>query len=211
MQDPAAILEDARRAPARTDLGPYLEAVRTLRVKKWSWREIAEFLNTRGVETDHTKLLRFIQKHEKRFQIPSADAYYQALKKVRSASRLGAGPLAMLRHLYVAHNRTATYTELSLAAAQVGAKVSKERPHLYANREFGKLGKRLGLTIGMEFLPSSNREQPFYSSSIGVGSSTTPEGGEFELVMHHELAKALNRLFVEEPDIWNSTEEEGDD
>ena len=51
--------------------------------------------------------------------------------------------------------------------------------------------------IGMEFLPSSSRDAPFYSSSIGVGSFVTPEGAEFELVMHHELAKALDRLLTE--------------
>jgi hypothetical protein len=206
MHDPAAVLEEARRAPARTELGPYLESVRTLRGKKWSWREIADFLKERGVDTDHTKLIRFVQKHEKRWQVPSADAYYEALKQLRKGGKVGAGKWAMLRHLYLAHNRTSTYTLLAEAAARSGAKVPSERPHNYANLEFGKLGKLLGQTLGMEFLPSSNREEPFYSSSLGVGSSTTPEGGEFELVMHHELAKALDRLVVEDKELFKQTD-----
>jgi hypothetical protein len=53
----------------------------------------------------------------------------------------------------------------------------------------------LGETLDMEFLPSSQREAPFHSSSIGVGSSTTPDGAEFELFMHHGLAKALGQIF----------------
>jgi hypothetical protein len=206
MQDPAAVLAEARRAPARTELGPYMESIKTLRDKKWSWREIADFLKERGVDTDHTKLIRFAQKHEKRWTTPTADAYYGALKQLRKGGKVGAGKWAMLKHLYVAHNRTSTYTELAQAAARGGVKVPPERPHNYANLEFGKLGKLLGQALDMEFLPSSNRDQPFYSSSIGVGSSTTPDGGEFELVMHHELAKALDRLVVEDKDFFKQSD-----
>jgi hypothetical protein len=103
----------------------------------------------------------------------------------------------------MAHNRTSTYTELALAAARRGANVPEERPHNYANLEFGKFAKELGQALAMEFLPSGNREVPFYSSSIGVSSSTTPDGAEFELVMHHELAKALDRLTVEDKNFLN--------
>lgn len=46
----------------------------------------------------------------------------------------------------------------------------------------------------MEFLPGTKRETLLYSSSIGVGNSATPAGAEFELVRHHELAKAIDRL-----------------
>lgn len=197
MYSPEAVLEEARQAPARTDLAPYLDAIKTLRQKKWSWREVAEFLRERGVDTDHTKLLRFMQKHEKRWQVPPSAAYYQALTQLRSTGKLVSPQWDMLLFLHAAHNRTATYTELAQAAARAGAKVSEERPHTFANRRFGEFGKVLGLALGMEFLPSSRRDAPFYSSSIGVGSSVTPEGAEFELVMHHELAKALDRLLSE--------------
>ena len=198
MTTPEALLEKARSAPAKTDLSQHLEAIKTLREKKWSWREIAAFLKDNGVDTDHTKLLRFIQKSESRWTVPSSEDYYAALKSLQKAGKLGGPALAMLQHLYEAHNRTSTYTQLALAAARHGVKVSESRPHVYANREFGTLGKELGLVLGMEFLPSSKRDAPFYSSSIGVGSSVTPEGAEFELVMHHELSKALDRLVAKE-------------
>lgn len=198
MHSPEAVLEQARRAPARTDLGPYLDSIRTLREKKWSWREVAEFLKERGVDTDHTKLLRFVQKHENRWRVPHAEAYYEALKRLRARGKLSGPHWEMVLFLYRAHNRSVTYTELANAAARAGAKVPQERPHIYANRNFGEAGKLLGQAVGMEFLPSSRRDAPFYSSSIGVGSSVTPEGAEFELVMHHELAKALDRLLAED-------------
>lgn len=194
MPSPEEMLSDALAAPARTDLAPHVESIRALRQKKWSWREVADFLRERGVETDHSKLLRFMQKHEQRWRVPDSASYERALTKLVSKGKLKGPQMAMLQHLYEAHNRTATYTELANAAGRAGGNVPAERPHVYANLEFGKLGKLLGETLGMEFLPSSKRDAPFYSSSIGVGSSTTPEGAEFELVMHHELAKALNRL-----------------
>lgn len=199
MTDPASILDDAIKAPGRSNLEPHLSAIRELREnKKWTWREIADFLTERGVETDHTKLLRFMQRVDSRLKVPTADEYYEALQKLRRAGALESTQWAMLWHLYRTHNRTATYTELSHAAARAGAKVSDARPHTYANLEFGKLGKLLGDTVGMEFWPSSIRDKPFYSSAIGAGSSLTPPGGEFQLVMHHELAKALDRLHTEE-------------
>ena len=197
MHSPEAVLEEARQAPARTDLAPHLDAIKTLRQKKWSWREVAEFLRERGVDTDHTKLLLFMQKHENRWRVPDSAAYYQALTQLRSTGKLVSPQWDMLLFLHATHNRTATYTELAQSAARAGANVSERKPHVYANRRFGEVGKVLGLTMGMEFLPSSSRDAPFYSSSIGVGSFVTPEGAEFELVMHHELAKALDRLLTE--------------
>jgi len=194
MPSPEELLRDALAAPARTDLAPHVDAIKALREKKWSWREIADFLRERGVDTDHTKLLRFMQKHEQRWHVPDSTRYEQVLRKLMVSGKLKGPQMAMLHHLYEAHNRTATYTELANAAARAGGNVPAERPHVYANLEFGKLGKLLGEALGMGFLPSSKRDAPFYSSSIGVGSSTTAEGAEFELVMHHELAKALDRL-----------------
>lgn len=195
MHTPQSVLNEALNAPQRGDLAQYVDAIKALREKKWSWREIAEFLTERGVETDHTKVLRFMQKLESRWTVPTAEAYYKAIAKLKGQGKLAGPQWEMLVFLYKAHNRTATYTELANAAAAAGAKVSGERPHTYANLEFGKLGKKLGDAVGMSFLPSSRRDAPFYSSSIGVGSSVTPDGAEFELVMHHELAKALDRFF----------------
>ena len=197
MQSPQAVLEEARQAPARADLSAHLDAINTLREKKWSWREVAEFLKERGVDTDHTKLIRFMQKHQSRWQVPDAASYYKGLTQLRATGKLASPQWDMLLFLHNAHNRTATYTQLAHAAARAGASVSAERPRIYANRRFGEVGKLLGQAVGMEFLPSSTRETPFYSSAIGVGSAVTPVGAEFELVMHHELAKALDRLFFE--------------
>ena len=186
MHSPASILEEALKAPTRSSaIAPYSEAIRALRLKEWSWREISAFLKERGVEVDHTKLLRFMQRLEKRWQIPTAEAYHDALLVLRRTGKLSAGHWDMLMRLYGAHNRTSTYTELAQAAGRGGAKVSEERPHIYANREFGRLGRLLGEVLGMEFQQSSDRDKPFYSSSIGIGSSATPEGAEFEMVMHH--------------------------
>ena len=98
MRDPEAVLEEARVAPARVELAPYLDAIKTLRNKKWSWREIAEFLKERGIDTDHTKLIRFMQKHEKRWQVPSAEQYYATLRQLRKTGRVAAGKWAMLEH-----------------------------------------------------------------------------------------------------------------
>ena len=202
MLDPDVLLDEAQKAaPRRTKLAPYLESIRTLRDKQWSWREIAEFLRERGVVTDHTRLLRFAQRHGQPWRVPSADKYYEALKQALLARKVAAAKWAMLMHLYRAHNRCATYTSLANAAAQAGAKVPAHRPNVYADLEFGKLGKLLGQAVGIEFLPSGNRDQPFFSSAIGIASSATPDGGEFELVMHHELAKALDRLLSEYKDV----------
>lgn len=189
-----SILADAVGAPERTDLAAHAEAIRTLRDKNWSWREIAEFLRERGLETDHTKLIRFMAKHEERFDVPDSGRYHDALRSLIEKGQISKARWAMLRHLYDAHNRTATYSELALAAARAGVEVSKEQPHKYANLEFGKLGKLLGQTLGMEFLPSGKRDGSFYSSSIGADSSIRRPSAEYELVMHHELAKALDRL-----------------
>jgi len=198
MKSPDSVLEDALDASPKNDLHPYREAIKALRDKGYSWRESAQWLGERGIHTDHTKLLRFWQKYGDRWQVPAAEAYYSALKQLRSQSQISKPQWDMLMFLYTAHNRTATYTQLALAAKQGGAKVQDHLPHNYANRFFGGLGKRIGEALGMDFLQSDARNAPFYSSSIGVGSTVTPEGAEFEIVMHHELAKALDRLKAED-------------
>ncbi|KDR37653.1 hypothetical protein BG61_10120 [Caballeronia glathei] len=136
-------------------------------------------------------------KNEERFDVPDSGRYYDALRSLIEKEQISKVRWAMLCHLFEAHNRTATYSELAIAAARAGGSVPKEQPHTYANLEFGKLGKLLGQTIGMEFLPNTKRDGPFYSSSIGADSSIRPRRAEYELVMHHELAKALDRLLRE--------------
>lgn len=194
------ILEAAQNAPSKDSLEEHLPTIETLRGKGYTWREIAAFLTEHGVPTDHSKVFRLVTKHERlesemaAFTVPSADDYVRGLKALEKAKRIPKSAKAMLGCHFHAHNRTVTYTQLAQAAAEAegldGAKVS----HRAANMTYGKLGRALGEELDMTFLPSETRKAPFYSSSLGVGSSVTPDGGEFELVMHHELAKALQQL-----------------
>ena len=49
-------------------------------------------------------------------------------------------------------------------------------------------------TGGFAFEESEQRlEEPFYSDALGM-KNPWPRGAAFELVMHHKLAKALDRL-----------------
>ncbi len=54
------ILQDALKAPAKSPLAAQRESVDLLRVKGYSWREIASFLSERGVKADHTSLYRLV-------------------------------------------------------------------------------------------------------------------------------------------------------
>ena len=56
-------------------------------------------------------------------------------------------------------------------------------------------GNRRGVAnhLDMSFAPDEYGKS-FYSSALGLGNPMTPVGAEFELVMHHELAKALEQL-----------------
>lgn len=52
------ITAEARAAAPKVQLEEYREAVEALRKKGYTWREIASFLNERGVSTDHTRIYR---------------------------------------------------------------------------------------------------------------------------------------------------------
>jgi hypothetical protein len=90
----------------------------------------------------------------------------------------------MLKAHYEHSNRSITYTELTTAAGFEG--------HEYANRWYGQLGRDLGEAVGFTFAPKVYHDGNFYSSSIGMPNAYG--GEEFELVMHHELAKAIDEL-----------------
>lgn len=173
------ILNDATSAKPRESLSSHREAVKVLRDKGYSWREIADFLHERGVETDHTKLYRFMQRPDD-FEVPSADRYVEVLASLK----ISAVQLKMLEAHYKAHNRAITYTEL--------AKASGADSHRAANSSYGKLGRTLGEALEMNFFQAG--ESPFYSSSLGMANPFRSEGSHFQLVMHHELAKAIQQL-----------------
>ncbi|MBO6574456.1 MAG: hypothetical protein JJ896_03495 [Rhodothermales bacterium] len=52
------LLAAAREAPQQNRLDDLAEVVETLRTKGYSWRQVAEFLQERGIQTDHTRLFR---------------------------------------------------------------------------------------------------------------------------------------------------------
>lgn len=52
------ILAAAQAAPPKARLQDHREAVQALRDKGFTWREIADFLTTQGVPTDHTRVYR---------------------------------------------------------------------------------------------------------------------------------------------------------
>lgn len=178
------ILSDARSAPAKGTLEAHREAILLLRNKGYTWREVADFLAERGVQADHTKVFRFIAKSQPRsapVSVPSAETYKKALSEIR----INDAQLAMLKAHFEAPNRSITYTQLATAAGY--------NDHAVANRQYGQLGRDVGEAVGFQFADSESRPgEKFYSSSLGMPNSYT--AGDFQLVMHHELAKAIETL-----------------
>lgn len=186
----AAILKDALRAESHESLAEHRETIEVLRGKDYSWRDIAQFLVERGVETDHTKIFRFMKQRgriamsPKVLVVPSAEKYVTALESIKD--KIGDHQMEMLRYHFNAHNRTATFGDLG---RHVGYKNEDG-----ANLHYGKLGALLGETVGMEF-DRFEDGTPFLSSAIGSGSHfAQTDTGHFQLIMHHELAKALDQL-----------------
>ena len=63
--NPKEILADAKVAKPKPRIEAYRETVVTLRDKGYTWREIADFLNERGVSIDHTRIYRNFGKKQK--------------------------------------------------------------------------------------------------------------------------------------------------
>ena len=66
MVDRDQILEAAKAATSKVRLEEHREAVEVLREKGFTWREIADFLNEQGVQTDHTRVYRMFGEKPKR-------------------------------------------------------------------------------------------------------------------------------------------------
>lgn len=182
MSSPREILREALSLPDKDALSPHLAAICALREKNYSWRDIADFLRARGVETEHTKVFRLYTKHRSQvMSIPDAHTYADGLRAIK----LTAAQSQMLQFHYRAHNRTVTYTEL--------AKATGSADHRTANSAYGKLGRMLGEAIGFTFPIAGDRGEPFYSGSIGIDAPRTATN-EYRLMMHHELAKAIDLL-----------------
>lgn len=193
MNNPVDVLKAAIEAPRRDDvLSRHAETITVLQAKGFSFRHIAEFLTARGVLSergmpiDHTRVFRFVnakKTDEVELEVPTAATYALALQSIGITEK----QRTMLGKHYLAHNRTITYTELAEAAGSPR--------HQTANMLYGKLGRKLGEAIeGFRFAQAEVRDDPFYSSSIGMGMAGALKGKEFRLVMHHELAMAIEIL-----------------
>lgn len=202
MTNLSQILKDIEQIQPRVELDTLYPAVVQLRLKNFAWREIAEFLNERGIDTDHSKVFRMFSRIEQKnaFVVPANQAYAAALNDLSTKKKLNASALAMLEHHFHAHNRTVTYTQLAQAAhdKEIPDLKADQQPVSYktANLVYGKLGRLLGETIDKSFMfaPTNDRGGLFYSSALGLENPMSPEGSEFQLVMHHELAKAIDSL-----------------
>lgn len=182
-----SILNEAQAAPVKGGLDVHREAILVLRDKGYTWREIADFLAKRGVQTDHTKIYRLINKtnsRKKQMTMPNADAYQKALTQINITDK----QKLMLKAHFQAKNRSITYTELASAAGYEN--------HEAANSQYGQLGHLLGDAVDYEFVDlDTNSGRKFYSSSIGMGMPDAYKtSDEFQLVMHHEVAKAIEAL-----------------
>lgn len=183
------LLSDAKSAPSKVSLEAHREAILLLREKGYSWRDISVFLAERGIFADHTKIYRLlnkahVKKRNQEMKIISAKDYENALQAVALTDK----QRLMLKAHYEAPNRSITYTQLANAAGYENYQV--------ANSQYGQLGKNIGLEAGLQladFADSAERPgEKFYSSAIGIPN--TYAAGEFQLIMHHELAKALTNL-----------------
>jgi len=104
--------------------------------------------------------------------------YLDALNGIKMTDKQ---KLMLLEH-YHALNRSLTYTEL--------ADASGYKNYGGANLQYGDLAKKIGDFVGFEYVDSEdNPGKKFHGSAIGMGNPYT--SGEFQLVMHHELAKAI--------------------
>ncbi|MBT3447641.1 MAG: hypothetical protein HN441_06995 [Candidatus Thioglobus sp.] len=192
IQTAKELLKAAKIAPSKDQLAEHIDAILMLRDKRYSWRDIASFLNEHGVETDHSKIFRFINKQRRnkmdpyeKYFIPTYDQYLAVLKDMEK--NITEKQKDMLGFHYKAHNRTVTFGEL--------ADIVDYPDYKTANLQYGKLGSVLGEKLGMIFAPLSRDDNtPFKSSSIGMGNIYKKEDSDFQIVMHHELSKALREL-----------------
>jgi hypothetical protein len=178
------LLLAAREAPEKgeADLQELLGPMSTLRAKGYSWRDISLWFAERGIHVDHARLYRAFTRHlSAAASVPAADRYAEALRAVK----MNPTQRAMLEHHFKAPNRTVTYTQLAKAAGK--------DDYQAANKQYGDLGAAIGKYIGFEFPMAPRRGKPFYSGAIGIDAPRSASN-EYRLMMHHELAKAIEAL-----------------
>jgi hypothetical protein len=119
--------------------------------------------------------------------VPSAERYKEALVAIEP--RMTKAQRAMLAFHYRAQNRAATFTQLAAAIGYDDYRLAKLH---YVN-----LAERLGREVGLNFEThtfSGGQPSCLFRSAIGSGSLLPDDTGHFQLVMHPELATALDQL-----------------
>ena len=175
------IINDAKAAEPKEPLVAVAEVILTLRDKGYSWRDIASFLSERGVKTDHTKVYRYFKKnHAPKGKIMRFITKQEYLNAFDTVELSAAQKKALVDH-FNALNRSIAFTDLGGA--------SGHKDHRGMNGLYGKLGKKIGIAAGFEFADYDKIPgKPLHLSALGFWN---PYSEENELVMYHELSKAI--------------------
>ena len=80
MPPPDLLLRAAEQEPDFQTLSAYVDSVRTLRDKGFSYREIADWLSERGVEADHNAVYRVYTN-----SLSDYDAHLEDLREAEEA------------------------------------------------------------------------------------------------------------------------------
>jgi hypothetical protein len=111
----------------------------------------------------------------------TAEQYKKALQEIKITDK----QMLMLQAHYEALNKSITFQELS--------KVAGYDNYSIANMQYGGLGHLIGDAVNFEFQKSQiKKEDTFFSSAIGFPNPYITDN--FNLVMYHELAKAIEQL-----------------
>lgn len=175
------IINDADAAEPKEPLVAVAGVISTLRDKGYSWRDIASFLNERGVKTDHTRVYRFHKKSElnkgKNMSYMTKKEYLDSFIDIKITP---AQKRILVQH-YNALNCSASFEDLS------GALGYSSLDEL--NLKYGLLAKAIGRSAGFEFedYEAIPGKELFLSA---VGRWTGSEKGS-RFAMHSELVKAI--------------------
>ncbi len=167
------------------DLNEHMESITLLRNKGFSWRDIAKILTENGIKIEHTKLSRIAKANYIETNLsndtPLAKDYFFALSKIKIPN----DAKTMLMYHFNQPNRTVTYSQLSKSVGHNSFR--------YANNIYGNFAKKL--CSELNFKPHKSASgRSFFGSVIGMKYAYAMPNDEFQLVMHHELSKAIENL-----------------
>lgn len=119
------------------------------------------------------------------FVVPSVKEYVKALKSIRKM--VSAEQKEMLGCHFRAHRQSVTFSTLADAIGTDDYEA--------VITEYGNLGQMLGDRLKMAYLESISRPgEPFYCSALGSGNPYRSEDENYQLVMHRELAMAIEKV-----------------